>query len=734
MKAKSLSSRPTYLRRRISVALWSLGTLSALALAAYMVYQQHGQRQDRLHQQADSAASEVRTALATMVQEADLESALQKLVSQSDFALGCVYRANGQLTATAAIDVESCPTLGRPISGLQMVYAEGLSQEGVNAVFYYRAADLSEPLRRDVWQAITALALLALLLVPVSQRLGRRLTAPLRQLAAELATSDANAIASSAAQHVELAELASAFQHMAAELERTKRDARDQAHRRDADQLTERVALQTLREIIDLMPFYVFTQRTDGSLVYANQATADLFGLSLEEMLDPSALYTVRQSADGAALLQVSDHQSLPSYNQEIWLQGLGKPRRLKVSRVLFSNNKHQLVTAIDVTEEHRLQTQLQFSQRLEVVGTLAGGIAHDFNNLLTPIIGYTSLLRRHEFDPETHTKLNAIATAAEKARQVVKQILAFSRQQPDTEHQPTDVNEVVESVVDLMRISIPSNVRLNISRGEVQLANVDQTKLEQVLVNLCTNAAQAIGNGHGVITIETTQVSTSSLQKRYLRDFQLPEYISIRVHDTGHGMSADVLEHIFEPFYTTKEVGRGTGLGLSVAHGIVQSHRGEILVTSEPSQGSCFEIILPLSGMQVELPVLHQPQDRYSARIMVVDDEAAVLRVTSELLGTLGHQATPFKDPQSALNAFRETPAGFDLLLTDERMPNMTGTELARAFRSIDPHFPVLMMTGYSEDDFDTDCVDDRLLKPMTGQSLNEKIELLMRATRSAA
>lgn len=155
--------------------------------------------------------------------------------------------------------------------------------------------------------------------------------------------------------------------------------------------------------------------------------------------------------------------------------------------------------------------------------------------------------------------------------------------------------------------------------------------------------------------------------------------------------------------------------------------------MTSEPQQGSCFEILLPLSSMQVELANT-QHQSNSSARIIVVDDEAAVLRVTSELLGTLGHQATPFSDAETALQAFQESPTDFDLLLTDERMPNMTGTELARAFRSVDPNFPILMMTGYSEDDFDTGCVNERLLKPMTGQSLGDKITALMPKTPRAA
>jgi two-component system cell cycle sensor histidine kinase/response regulator CckA len=387
------------------------------------------------------------------------------------------------------------------------------------------------------------------------------------------------------------------------------------------------------------------------------------------------------------------------------------------------------LVIGVDVTEEHRLQLQLQFSQRLEVIGTLAGGIAHDFNILLTPILGYTSMLLETDLPADVLSKLRAVEAAANRARDVVLQILTFSRQQqtPITRGL-MDVTTVVVEATDLLRASIPSTIQFRVSAEPMGQVRGDPNQLHQVIVNLCTNAAQAISGPAGIVEIRAFQITSD----HPLIPVSLNEaaYACIEIRDDGSGISPEVINHIFEPFFTTKDVGEGSGLGLSVVHGIATAHDGDITVESREGEGSVFRVFLPIDQPQ-------QDEQDHAVRgfVMLVDDEDSLLRVTNELLTNQGYEVTTFNHPNSALQELRNNPNQFDVLITDHNMPDMTGAELATAARRLRPDIPIILITGFeSAAASDLEAIDHKLMKPISGRELAMVIQSSLATRRPAA
>ncbi|MCB1684856.1 MAG: response regulator, partial [Pseudomonadales bacterium] len=344
-------------------------------------------------------------------------------------------------------------------------------------------------------------------------------------------------------------------------------------------------------------------------------------------------------------------------------------------------------------------------------------GIAHDFNNLLTPILGYTSMLMETSLPADVHDKLRAMENAASRARDVVQQILTFSRQQQAIPvRTPIDISQVITEAVSLMQASIPSSVRIVKELEETGAVVVDPNQLHQVVVNLCTNAAQAIDAASGLITVRLYQIEPGSPL--------IPAHIApaafacIEVTDSGRGMSREVIGHIFEPFFTTKKVGEGSGLGLSVVHGIVTTYGGEITVESEERRGTTFRVLLPLALQPVDAAVR-------GVRVLLVDDEQAVLRVTGELLTTQGFEVESFTNPRMALEAFSRAPAEFDVLLTDHNMPEMTGSELARQIRAVRPDLPIILITGFaSSSEDELGGIDHKIMKPVSGRELSMVIQ----------
>ena len=353
------------------------------------------------------------------------------------------------------------------------------------------------------------------------------------------------------------------------------------------------------------------------------------------------------------------------------------------------------------MTEEKRqreLETQLQQSQKMETIGTLAGGIAHDLNNLLTPVLGYTELLLEDSRDNESHQqRLQRILSASLRAKELVKQILTFSHQ-IDHDAQPTQVKDIVKEVLELLFASLPANIKLNVDVIDPDAKIfADLTKIHQVLMNLATNAAHAIGDKEGQITIsidsEDLHEDTSSII--------LPsgKYVKLSVRDTGCGISKAALSRIFEPFFTTKDVGEGTGLGLSVVHGIIRAHDGVIRVNSKVNKGTTFDIYLPYYTEVVESKEVNTELlvgDK--KRIMLVDDDESVLALSTEILKRRGYIVDSFSHSLKALQAFKLAPNSFDIVITDESMPDMVGTQLAREIHTLNASLPIVLLTGLGQ------------------------------------
>ncbi len=349
--------------------------------------------------------------------------------------------------------------------------------------------------------------------------------------------------------------------------------------------------------------------------------------------------------------------------------------------------------------ERKNLETRLQQAHKMEAIGTLAGGIAHDFNNILAAVLGYTEMaLGETPAGSQLHSNIQEVHSAGSRAKDLVKQILAFSRQ-ADQELAPVQIKHVVKEAVRLLRASLPSTleIRHNIKSDSAALA--DPTQIHQVVMNLCTNADHAMRDTVGVLEISLADQAIDSTREAQKLDLIPGNYLCLRIRDTGHGMSRDVKARIFEPFFTTKGRDKGTGMGLSVVHGIVKSHGGAITVQSEPGKGSSFEIFLPRIDIQVTPAAADTgPLPTGDERILFVDDEKALVDLGRLMLERLGYSVTCRTSSIEARELFKVRPDNFDLVITDMTMPNLTGEKLAAELMAIRPDIPVILCTGFSE------------------------------------
>ncbi len=381
---------------------------------------------------------------------------------------------------------------------------------------------------------------------------------------------------------------------------------------------------------------------------------------------------------------------------------GTTKQGRANISPIRNSSGTvtHYVVIADDTTEQLRLEEQLRQSHKMEAVGTLAGGIAHDFNNILAAMIGFTELARNHTCESKVQQYLKRVVNAGVRGRDLVKQILAFSRK---SEEERTEVKlcSVVRETYDLLRSSIPSTIRMGLAITTADdCVSADPTQLQQVIMNLGTNAAHAMRDAGGELSIGLSSIDFPEGSPLPDPDLKPGPYVKLSVKDTGLGMTREVRERVFEPFFTTKEKGEGTGMGLAVVHGIVKSHGGAVGVSSEPGHGSTFDVFLP-TLQKVEARKKERKPSALptgTERILFVDDEEMIVEMGKNLLESLGYKVTPARHPAEALNLFRKDPSQFDLVITDQTMPDMTGLTLAGKIFKVRNNMPTILCTGHSE------------------------------------
>jgi CheY-like chemotaxis protein/anti-sigma regulatory factor (Ser/Thr protein kinase) len=328
----------------------------------------------------------------------------------------------------------------------------------------------------------------------------------------------------------------------------------------------------------------------------------------------------------------------------------------------------------------------------------LAGGIAHDFNNILSAIIGYTELTVDYlEKESLPYNNLQEVLEAGNRAKDLINQILTFSRQS-EQNLKPLQLKLIVNDALKLIRATLPSSIEIRTDLKSDAAILGDQIKIHQILMNLCTNASHAMQEMVGVMSVSLSEVEIDSdfIIKHF--DVKSGSYLKLSVSDTGHGMPSSLMEHIFDPFFTTKEKGQGTGMGLSVVHGIVKSHNGTIHVYSEPGEGSTFNVYLPVIERQLEQKIrAEKPIPRGTEHILFVDDEESLINLGKQVLVSLGYTVTSRINSLEAFELFKTRPNAFDLVITDLTMPNMTGDELALKIMAIRPEIPVILCTGFS-------------------------------------
>jgi len=446
---------------------------------------------------------------------------------------------------------------------------------------------------------------------------------------------------------------------------------------------------------------------TEASIQYVNPAFEKITGYSITEAIGQNP--RILQSGTNDALIyrtmwdKLSSGQTWKGHFVNKKKDGTLYDEDANISPIRNTENEIINYVAVkrDITKELRKEEQLRQAQKMESIGTLAGGIAHDFNNILGTIMGYTELsVDEVDKDSNVRSSLLEILNATNRAKDLVQQILSFSRQTTQ-QKKPIKIVPIVKETIKFIRATIPTTIDIHYNIGiENDIVIADPTQIHQVLMNLCTNAGHAMEEKGGELNISITETNY---------DFQIDQqleqnsrsYIKITVSDTGHGIGKEILEKIFNPYFTTKKKGQGTGLGLAVVHGIVKDHGGIITVNSKKGERTNFEVFLPLSAKKepVSDEIGITAIVGTNEKILLVDDENSLLEITRRMLERLGYDVVARTSSVEALAKFNSAPQNFDLIITDKTMPNMTGFDLAQEIKKTRPDIPIIMCTGFSEE-----------------------------------
>ncbi|NDV20704.1 response regulator [Pseudodesulfovibrio sp. JC047] len=472
-----------------------------------------------------------------------------------------------------------------------------------------------------------------------------------------------------------------------------------------------------------------FAADSGGVILDCNAAFANLFGFASPEEASGSNVFTLWEGMEASESL----HELLVGVgrlaNHEVVFHRDSLRRHLLVSCDTVPNSHGDVQEyrgyLFDISEPKRLEDQLRQSQKMEALGTLAGGIAHDFNNILGVILGYSEIIEsRAEAGSGLERRVKEIARAGKRARDLVTQILNFSRQGPQERHAMT-LTPLIKEALKLLRSSVPSNVEI-ITRIKTDQDHVmaDPTQIHQIMLNLCGNASFAMQGRGGTLTVTLADVFDSDAVVPPVGLGKPERFVRLTVADTGPGIDPQLIDRIFDPFFTTKQHGEGTGMGLAMVHGIVKQHDGYLELENNPGHGVAFHIFLPKSS-DIGHATVEAPVDLVfrEGRILFVDDEKPLIDIGREMLESCGFEVVTRTSSIEALEAFRHRSNDFDLVITDQAMPNMTGMEFAREVLKLRPNTPIILCTGFSDavsyDRLRDIGVGDFIMKPILKHDL---------------
>jgi len=436
------------------------------------------------------------------------------------------------------------------------------------------------------------------------------------------------------------------------------------------------------------------------TIVDANPAAIEMIGAPKEQIIGHVCHKYICPAGKGKC--PITDLGEQVDNSEKILLTKTGAeiPILKTVTPILLNGQAHLLDIFINITEKKKLEAQLQQAQKMEAVGTLAGGIAHDFNNILQAISGYTQILLMGKgIDNPDYEKLGAIEKSAQRASDLTKQLLIFSRK-VESKLRPMDLNKETEQVSKILERTIPKMINIELHLAEnLNIINADPAQIEQILMNLGVNARDAMPNG-GRLIFETENVILDEHYCKIHLGSNPGRYVKLSISDTGHGMDKETLKHIFDPFYTTKETGKGTGLGLAMVYGIVKSHNGYIMCYSEPDEGTIFKIYFPVIEKEIER-VEPKEEKVYikggNETILLVDDEEAIRELGKSVLTSFGYTVLMASDGETALDVYRERKEEINLVILDIIMPGMGGRKCLEELLKINPELRIMIASGYS-------------------------------------
>ncbi len=542
--------------------------------------------------------------------------------------------------------------------------------------------------------------------------------------------------------HIKPAEIAGKRRVLAFTREITERKLAEEALRNSEEQY---------RSIFNASVDGLLLSDSAGRVVDVNEAFLRMYGFEFDEIVgnDCQIFVPEERHRDCRRMVRAAV-DGRPVSGETIGRRRDGSRFDVEVHAVpmQYRNEPHVLAVMRDLTERKRedarraeLEAQLRQAQKMEAIGHLTGGIAHDFNNLLAAIMGYVGLAIERQAsygDSKLARQLEQAHLSCERARDLIRQMLTFSRGQRG-EPRPVMLGTAIGEASQLLRASLPATIRMRIDcSDDLPAVLIDPVQLDQVLMNLCINARDAL-HGSGTLRVSTGWRNgwrgiCSSCRQSLAGDF-----VELSVTDNGPGIAAEVLDRIFEPFFSTKEVGQGSGMGLATVHGIVHEHRGHVVVDTTPACGTRFAVLLPPldDGAAAVIRGLHRggrpaassTQELLPGRVLVVDDEAPVLEFMRELLENWGLRVTALADPESARRRFEAAADDFDLLLADQTMPQLTGTQLARSLAALRPGLPIVLYTGYREAVSDDDLAGLEVLAVLEKPVDPAALHMLMRA-----